>query len=153
VTSTQIAAQLHAAVDGAQQWFQGIDETRTTTRLRPDGWCAREILGHLIDSATNNHRRFILGQSIETTRFDGYDQNLWVSRQRYDKVPWRDLVVLWSAYNRHLAHVMTCIPEPAAERQLLATDGLRPVTLGYVMEDYVVHLRHHLDQIRNLLTR
>lgn len=131
--------------------FQQADETRTAQRPQPGKWCAREIVGHLIDSACNNHRRFIVGQSQETTKFDGYEQNEWVARQRYDQVPWRDLVALWTAYNRHLAHVMTCTSEDAASRSATAPDGEGSVTVAFLMEDYVSHLRHHLDEVRNLL--
>ncbi len=110
MTVAQIAADLHAAIGEGLQVFQPVDETRTTRRLRTEGWCAREVLGHLIDSACNNHRRFVVGQSPSTTQFDSYNQNEWVARQHYDTVPWRDLVALWTAYNRHLAHVIASTP-------------------------------------------
>jgi hypothetical protein len=151
MTAAQNAAQLHAAVSEALQLFQQVDETRTTRRLKPEGWCAREVLGHLIDSACNNHRRFVMGQSPTTTQFDGYDQDEWVRQQRYDKVPWRDLVALWTAYNRHLAHVMATTPDEAAAHTALAPDGASQVSVAFLMEDYVQHLRHHLAQIRTLL--
>ena len=151
MTAAQTAAELHSAIGDALQLFQQVDETRTTRRPRPDGWCAREVLGHLIDSACNNHRRFVIGQSQDTVRFDGYNQDDWVARQHYDRVPWRDLVALWSAYNRHLAHVISCTSDEAASRSALAPDGSGPVTIAFLMEDYVRHLRHHLAQIRTLL--
>ena len=151
MTAAQNAAELHAAIGEALQLFQQIDETRTTRRLKPEGWCAREVLGHLIDSACNNHRRFVMGQSPDTTRFEGYNQDEWVTRQRYDKVPWRDLVALWTAYNRHLAHVMASTPDEAAARTALAADGSSQVSIAFLMDDYVRHLRHHLMQIRTLL--
>src|SRR6185295_5367604 len=110
MTSAESAARLHEAIGDAFQIFQRVDETRTT-RMKPGGgWCARQVLGHLIDSACNNHRRFVLGQSPDIRKYDGYAQNDWVGRQHYDKVPWRDLVALWTSYNRHLAHVMSCAP-------------------------------------------
>jgi len=151
MTGAQTAAELHAAIAEGLQLFQQVDETRTTRRARPGGWCAREVLGHLIDSACNNHRRFVVGQSADTVRFDGYSQDDWVSRQHYEKVPWRDLVALWSAYNRHLAHVIACTPDAAAARTALSADGAGPVSIAFLMEDYVRHLRHHLAQIRTLL--
>jgi hypothetical protein len=151
MTGAQTAADLQAAIGEGLQLFQQVDDTRTTRRARPDSWCAREILGHLIDSACNNHRRFVAGQSTGTARFDGYDQDEWVSRQQYERVPWRDLVALWSAYNRHLAHVIACTPEAAAARTALSPDGSGPVSVAFVMEDYVRHLRHHLAQMRTLL--
>jgi hypothetical protein len=147
-----ISADLHAAVDAALQLFHRIDETRTTERPREGAWCSREILGHLVDSACNNHRRFILGQGTGPLAFDSYDGDAWVARQRYGAIPFRDIVALWAAYNRHLAHVIACTPEEALARNGRAPDGTGDVTLGFLMEDYVRHLRHHLDAIRSLLT-
>jgi hypothetical protein len=108
------------------------------------------VLGHLIDSACNNHRRFVLGQSPDIRKFDGYAQNDWVGRQHYDKVSWRDLVALWTSYNRHLAHVMSCAPAETLAHSAESYDGT-PVTLEFLMGDYITHLRHHLEQIRSLL--
>jgi hypothetical protein len=88
---------------------------------------------------------------MSTTQFDGYDQNEWVARQHYDQVPWGDLVTLWTAYNRHLAHVIASTPDAAAARAALSPDGSGQVTIAFLMEDYVRHLRHHLVQLRNLL--
>jgi hypothetical protein len=151
MTPSAAAAQLHTAIDDALELFQRVDETRTAERPQPEKWCAREVLGHLIDSACNNHRRFIIGQSPATAAFDGYDQDVWVARQRYRDVPWRDLVALWSAYNRHLAHVMSCTPAETAKHRALSPDGSGQVDVGFLMQDYVTHLRHHVDQIRRLL--
>ena len=151
MTSAEVAAQLHEAIGEALQLFQGVDETRTTRVPPSGGWCARQVLGHLIDSACNNHRRFVLGQA-PLDRYDGYNQDEWVSRQRYDKEPWRDLVTLWTAYNRHLAHVISCTADDVAAREALGPDGQQSVTLAFLMSDYVAHLRHHLEQLRGLLS-
>jgi hypothetical protein len=88
---------------------------------------------------------------MSTLQFDGYDQNEWVARQHYDQAPWRDLVSLWTAYNRHLVHVIASTPDANAARAALSPDGSRQVTIAFLMEDYVTHLRHHLVQLRNLL--
>jgi hypothetical protein len=151
MTPAQNAARLHDAIGEALQLFQSVDETRTTIPAPQGGWCARQILGHLIDSACNNHRRFVLGQLPGLERYDPYQQDEWVSCQRYEKVPWRDLLTLWTAYNRHLAHVIACVSDDVAAREALAPDGTRMVTLGFLIEDYVRHLRHHLDQLRTRL--
>jgi hypothetical protein len=74
-----------------------------------------------------------------------------VARQRYHHVPWRDLVALWCAYNRHLAHVIAVTPSSALGSTALSPDGTTQMTLGFLMEDYVRHLRHHLDQVKSLL--
>jgi hypothetical protein len=150
-TPAAIAADLHAAVDAGLQLFQRIDETRTARPPAPGKWCAREVLGHLVDSACNNHRRFVLGQDPGIAAFDGYDGDVWVARQRYTDVPFRDIVALWCAYNRHLAHVIVSAAPGVLAHTARSPEGQGDVTLGFLMEDYVVHLRHHLEQLRALL--
>jgi hypothetical protein len=150
MTPAAIAADLHAAIRDGLDLFQHVDETRTSERPPEGGWCAREILGHLIDSACNNHRRFVIGQDAPPVVFQGYSQDDWVARQRYSQVPFRDIVALWSAYNRHLAHVIANTPPAALANSGDGPDGV--VTLGFLMEDYVRHLRHHLGQLQALLT-
>jgi hypothetical protein len=151
MTSTQTALRLHDAIREASELFQTVDEGRTTAIPAGGGWSARQILGHLIDSACNNHRRFVMGQWPSLERYDSYEQDEWVACQRYDTVPWSDLLTLWAAYNRHLAHVMACVSESSAAREAWAPDGARRITLAFLMDDYVRHLRHHLDQLRTRL--
>ena len=151
MTPAAIAADLHAAIDAALEMFHRVDETRTSTPPAPGKWCAREILGHLVDSACNNHRRFIVGQDPGSVVFDGYEQDAWVARQRYAAQPFRDIVALWVAYNRHLAHVIASMPPDLVSKTGVAPGGTGEVTLGFLMEDYVRHLRHHLDQLRSLV--
>ena len=91
MTPAAIAAELHAAVDAALPLFDRVDEARTAIRPAPGRWCAREILGHLVDSACNNHRRFVAGQGPAPRAFDGYEQDAWVARQQYADVPFRDV--------------------------------------------------------------
>jgi hypothetical protein len=150
MTPTQSAAALRSAMAEAIVLFETIDDGRSLQRIRDGGWCIRQVVGHLIDSACNNHRRFVLGQSADLAKYDGYEQDAWVTRQCYDTAAWPDLVALWVAYNHHLMHVMACTPTDAASRTALAPDGQSSVTLAFLMEDYVVHLRHHLEQIRAL---
>lgn len=115
--------------------------------IRPGGrWSRKEILGHLVDSAVNNHQRFVRAQLQQELVFPSYEQEGWVAVQGYAERPFGALVLLWASLNRHLAHVVSRIP---AERLLTPCrlgDG-QPVTLELVARDYVRHLRHHLEQI------
>jgi hypothetical protein len=142
------AADLQTAIADGLALFSRIDEERSRRRLRPDGWCVREIVGHLVDSACNNHRRFVIGQTPGLAQFDGYEQDLWVSRQRYADESWADLVALWVAYNRHLRHVMEHTTPEAAATSAMAPSGSGRVTVAFLMHDYVRHVRHHLEQVR-----
>lgn len=157
----RIAASLRAAVDEGLALFRGVTEERTARRPAPDAWCAREVIGHLIDSACNNHRRFIINQDADRLTVDRYEQDAWVSRQRYAQTPASELVPTWAAYNRHLARVIEAIPDtvmnrgrgPVADHRFSYVDvpPTESVTLRHLVEDYVGHIRHHFRQIRGLL--
>lgn len=128
-----------------------------TSEKTEDGWSRKETLGHLIDSAANNHQRFVRAQFTEDLVFPVYEQNQWVSAQKYNDASWTDLIQLWSSYNLHLLHVVSLIPgeiltKPREKHSLdqiafNLVDKDRPATLEYLIRDYVDHLRHHLDQI------
>ena len=125
--------------------------------LAPGKWSRKEIIGHLIDSAANNHARFVRAQLQDDLVFDGYEQARWVEVQRYRERPWTELVGLWQAYNVHIAAVMqsagpAAVARPRARHNLdrIAMNGVgaaEPATLGYFMRDYVAHLKHHLQQV------
>ena len=122
-----------------------------------DDWAPIEILGHLVDSATNNHQRFVRAQFTDDLVFSGYEQERWVSAQKYRDESWSDLIQLWSSYNLHLSHLFSVIPEDklTKSRAKHTLDQIafehvpadQPATLEYLIRDYVDHLRHHLDQI------
>lgn len=137
--------------------LRALDEAASAKRPAPDKWSPREIIGHLIDSASNNHQRFVRGQLTDDLVFPGYKQNAWVLVQHYQEAPWSELIDLWVAYNRHLARVMAAAPaevrlRPRATHNLheLGVPGQspdRPGLLDALMSDYVTHLAHHLRQI------
>ena len=134
-----------------------VDESETGRTTENGKWSTKEILGHLIDSAANNHSRFVLAQLKDDLLFPGYEQEGWVRVQQYQQASWPQLVELWRAYNLHLLHVMSCVPNEKLNHrcaqhslQKIAFETVEqsePVTLEYLMKDYVVHLKHHLRQI------
>src|SRR5687768_18390551 len=112
-----IAADLRAAVDDGVALFGGAAEERTARRPADGKWSAREVIGHLIDSACNNHRRFIVNQDDgDRLVIDSYEQNAWVTRNRYAETAASDLLPMWAAYNRHIARVLEAIPDAVLNR-------------------------------------
>ena len=109
-------------------------------------WCRKEVLGHLLDSAFNNHQRFVRAQLTAPLSFPGYAQDDWVRCQRYAAEEWQDLVTLWEAVNRHIAWVIEGIPAAALSAPVRIGEG-DMVTLAAVVTDYLRHLEHHLAQI------
>jgi len=134
-----------------------IAEARSEESRAEDHWSAKQILGHLIDSATNNHARFVLGQMKDDLVFTGYDQDGWVRTNHYQEADWSRLVELWRSYNLHLHHLMAhadkaklntlCTQHSLEEIAFRTVPKSEPVTLEYLMKDYVLHLKHHLNQI------
>lgn len=155
----EYARALEKTTNDAAHWLASLPESVVTWRPKPGAWSAKEIIGHLIDSATNNHQRFVRAGSQTDLVFPGYAQDEWVRVQAYDAAPWSALVTLWQMYNLHLARVMAAVPPTVRERKHdthnLHQIGFRPfaadqpATLADLMHDYVVHLEHHLAQVRD----
>ncbi len=155
-------AQFRATLEAASTRLLEIPEVETEAPLN-DGWCAKQILGHLIDSAANNNARFVCAQLQEDLVFEGYDGDAWVRVQKYEQADWVSLVDLWANYNLHLLHVIENIPDEVlskprtkhsldkiAWRTVPVTES---VTLDYFIRDYFGHLQSHLAQIFEIVNR
>jgi hypothetical protein len=144
-------------IEAATPRLKQISEADSGQPRAEDHWSSKQVIGHLIDSAANNHARFVLGQLKDDLVFPGYDQDGWVRINHYQQAPWAQLVELWQAYNLHLHHVMVnaaadkmstpCTQHTFEEIAFKTVPKSAPVTLEYLMRDYVVHLKHHLNQI------
>lgn len=110
-------------------------------------WSRKQILGHLLDSAFNNHQRFVRVQlQTKLVALPGYDQPGWVEASHYQELEWERLVELWHSLNTHLAHLVKFIPADKLQN-LCTIDGSEPLTLQFVIEDYLVHLKGHLAEL------
>lgn len=109
-------------------------------------WVKKEIMGHLIDSATNNHQRFVRAQLTDRLQFPGYEQDAWVRVQAYKSRPWIELVALWEHLNRNLVHIMATFPPSHLTTECVIGGG-EPHTVEFLMLDYTDHMQHHLTQI------
>lgn len=146
-------------IESASAKLAQINEDQSSQPRAEDHWSSKQIIGHLIDSAANNHARFVLGQLKDDLVFPGYDQNDWVRTNHYQERAWSDLIQLWRAYNLQLHHLMThadkeklntpCTLHTLQEIAFKTVPKTEPVTLEYLMTDYVDHLKHHLAQILN----
>jgi len=124
--------------------LQAIDEESFSRKPAPGKWSKKEILGHLIDSAANNHQRFVRGQ-FEEVPLISYDQMEWNRCSRYDQFDTKQLISFWASYNLQLATLVSLIPEEDLQRK--CNNGKEEHTLAWLFEDYVRHLEHHLAQM------
>jgi hypothetical protein len=152
----EYAQRLRDAVEAATPRLLAMSEADAGRAPETGKWSPREVLGHLVDSAANNHQRFVRGQLQDDLVFLGYAQDDWVRVQDYAHAPWEELVALWRLYNRHLARVMELAPadrrlSPRARHNIQEIGFAAPIeataTLDGIMLDYVEHLLHHLRQL------
>lgn len=157
ISYTEFLDDFRNTIVSATARLRNIPETQSAQKNSPDDWSAKETIGHLIDSAANNHQRFVRAQFTDDLVFPGYEQDQWVSSQKYRDESWSEVIQLWSSYNLHLVHVASAIPEavltkPRSHHTLdqiafNLVDKNDSTTLEYLIRDYLDHLRHHLNQI------
>ena len=141
----EVSERLRQVVALAEPKLRGITEEAAAKPALKGGWSAKQVIGHLIDSAANNHQRFVRASLDGAYAGPGYAQDDWVNLEDYQRQKWADILILWSAYNRHLAHLLTQIPDDKAG--LSCKVGSSEYTLGYVINDYVDHMVGHLKQV------
>ena len=141
-----IAHQLRSIISSVEPQISQIENDEAAHKSTPHEWSKKEILGHLIDSAANNHQRFVRAVNKVAAQFPTYDQVEWVKIQRYNERPWPSLVAFWAVYNFYLSDLIECIPEDAASSPCNIGQK-EPVSLDFVMKDYLRHLKQHLKDL------
>ncbi len=139
----QSIQRLQYLCDTIPELLAEIDEHEFSKKSDPATWSKKEILGHLIDSATNNHHRFVRGQ-FEDTPAIVYNQNEWNNNGHYQAIDNRQIIEFWAIYNRQILALIKHIPKDKLNNPV-KTEGV--YTIGFLVNDYVVHLEHHLRQI------
>jgi hypothetical protein len=144
----KLASDIERAVEEAYNQLINLSEDTLKIRPNPGEWSVKEIVGHLTDSAANNHQRFVRLQIADGLIFPNYaqDNDAWVSIQGYQEAPWDDLLALWRYLNRHLARVVRTVNERCIDN-IWVLDEDTSITLGDLMIDYLRHLKEHLLQI------
>jgi DinB family protein len=141
-----LAEELRSEIDASHARLRELTEADVTPSRAEGKWSRKEVLGHLIDSAANNHQRFVRAQLVDAFTWPGYEQNDWVHVHRYRDEPWVELLTLWLALNCHVARVIESVPDSKVNTRCIIGSG-EPVTLEWLMRDYLRHLRHHVAQI------
>jgi hypothetical protein len=141
-----LSEKLLSVIDSAEPKLRALSAAESVKPVLSGGWSRKQVLAHLIDSASNNHQRFVRASLQPSLEFPGYDQDGNIRVQEPQEADWLLLVSLWASYNRYVAHVIARLP--ASKLETVCRIGTnQPVTLRFIAEDYVVHLLHHLRQI------
>jgi nitroreductase len=139
-------AELQYALAVLSGRLAGISNERAAAKLAPESWSPKQELGHLIDSAANNHQRIVRAQLEDNLALPGYDGDRWVELHGYQNREWTELIALWRAGNSQLLAAAESAPE-GAWSHTLSVGGSEPMTLRFVLDDYVDHMASHLRHI------
>ena len=137
---------LRALLDQVPVRLEKIPPGRRETKPAPSQWSPREELGHLLDSAANNHQRIVRAQLEDKPAMPGYGGDRWVDLHRYQQRDWTELIGLWKALNHQMLAAAKAVPDSAWSRTCTIADS-EPLTLEFVFEDYLEHMMHHLQHI------
>ena len=148
----KVADKIERQVNSAADHWRALTDPMLTFRPSEDAWSIKEIIGHLIDSASNNHQRFVRLQLTEQLTFPDYGQDNihWVRIQNYQNRAWEELLGLWRHYNTQLADIIRSV-DPSCLNHFWQLDAENRVTLFDLMVDYLRHLKDHLKQINDTL--
>ena len=141
-----VADQLSETARAAKPRLLSISDARASEKPYADTWSLKEILGHLVDSAANNHQRIVRMQEVRDIGVFRYAQQHWVDSQKYQSQRWDAIVELWFHYNVHLAHIIGEVDSRTLEH-VCDMGYASPATLAFVIEDYLRHVKHHLAQL------
>jgi len=142
----ELSEKLVRTIHSAEKRLRKVSEAESRKPILKGGWSRKQVIGHLIDSASNNHQRFVRAALQGSLEFPPYEQDGFVCVQAVQEAPWPLLITLWTDYNLYLAHVIAHLPaDKLAAHCRIGED--KPVTLSFLAEDYLRHLSHHLGQI------
>lgn len=141
-----IASELNKIIEDHLSDLRSVSQEEFRFKPSPAKWSKKEILGHLVDSAQNNIRRFIVAQYDERPKIV-YNQDKWVAITNYQQYQLTDLINLWYQLNKHICQVLIFMPTEMSKRQV-QTEELHD--LRWLAEDYIKHLLHHLHQVLDL---
>jgi DinB superfamily len=146
LNSAELSERLAGVLRDAMPWLVTISEAEASVPERPDKWSAKQVMGHLTDSAVNNLAKIIRIQIETEPDLLGYEQMAWVNLEHYAEREWAQVLALWFALNEHVAWTVRHI-DKARLGNIGVVEGQR-MTLGYLIEDYVAHMQHHLRLMR-----
>jgi len=144
---TELATQFESDLEGIHAALLASPTALADTPWRIGGWTRKQILGHLCDSATNNRQRFVRASIDGKYSGPGYAQDAWVDAHGYAGMTWETLLKWWQVEHEILRAVVARIPTDRLDVMCTVGDDA-PVTLQFLIEDYIAHQKHHLTQIQ-----
>lgn len=142
-----IAQDFRAELNAIHSELLALDPALAGVPWRTGGWTRRQIVGHLLDSAANNRQRFVRAAIDGHYAGPQYAQDAWIAAHGYNAQPWETLLRWWEVEHEILAAAVDCIPDDRLESSCVVGEDA-PVTLRFLIEDYLAHQRGHLAQLK-----
>ncbi len=146
----ELGIRLTEVMAEALPWLEGVSGARASAAPAEGKWSAKEVIGHLIDSAVNNHQRIVRLETVQDiepeVRTQPYEQDEWVRAQHYADKEWVEILELWRVLNAHIAWTMRHVAREHLGR--ICAFPEHSVTMGFLMEDYIAHIEHHLKALK-----
>jgi len=143
---TEIARKFRADLDVVHRTLKSVPEPLADVSWREGGWTRKQIVGHLLDSAANNRQRFVRASTAGSYAGPKYEQDAWVAAHGYSEQSWATLLAWWETEHDILMSVVDRISQDRLETPCLVGENA-PVTLQFLIEDYVEHQKWHLKQL------
>lgn len=142
---TEALERLKKIVEEIPPKFYAIGDEEWNVHPQPEKWNKKQILGHLTDSAANNHHRFIRARYEKNPQIF-YDPDHWVNLSHYAGMDHEKIIRFWTEYNRFICAIIENINPEDWSLSCNSTED-SPTDLDFIFTDYVTHLEHHLAQI------
>ncbi|MEY8609415.1 DinB family protein [Parabacteroides segnis] len=150
---TAITTGIARVIETEEGVLNSLSVEAMTLRRNSQNRTIKQILGHLIDSASNNHQRMVrLQYSKDLLFFPDYrqDNDLWIALQDYQHTDWSNLIQLWKFYNLHIIQVIQSVDKSKLDSYWCDFEGTK-VTLKDMIEGYLDHLLLHIGEIHELM--
>ncbi len=147
-----IAQEIRRIVIEWEEILSDLPEEEQVNRMNRQGRNIKHLIGHLIDSASNNHQRMVRLQYTSSLNFPGFsvENDMWVSIQNHQQEDWQEMVQLWKYFNLHIAHIILHTDSSWLKNEW--SDGTNdPVSLKDIIYEYLAHLTLHVNEIKCLL--
>jgi len=141
IDPAELSERLATTLRNAVPWLATLSDAEASAPEREGKWSAKEVVGHLTDSAVNNLGRIVRMQ-IDPESMSGYAQEAWVQLQHYRERDWSQVLALWFALNEHIAWTIRNIERRSLSNQASVEGNV--MSLGFLIEDYIAHMQHHL---------
>lgn len=143
-THIDTASEIELLIESWRKKLLKLDSALAHAKPALDRWSISEVIGHLVDSACNNHQRFVRAQDCSEFVFPKYEQNEWVVAANYQEGDWESLVQLWYYYNRQIAGIIRNMRTSSLSTPCTITP-YETCTLGFLVTDYLDHMKHHVN--------